>query len=279
MRRKKRKGFHGKKAWEISREQRKSTEGTIESEASRHVEPEPTPTTSGIQQERRGNVPTNANVSAQKLVNSSFEMLEEEEGHLTRTKSKKLGLSKDAEDSEAHGFKLQDATLLSECVSAATICSSCRKSDSKLQLFQRDKSRDGLSEYLYLQCSLCGNKTPLKTSRRLGGKGEGAHEVNRRSFLSSHQWGLSGLTKVCAVMDLPPPVTKKAYNEHLIQIEKHSVDNAEKPMCEAAERLKNLTATETPERVEVTADGDIIADVAVPVDGTWQKRGLCYTRA
>ena len=44
-------------------------------------------------------------------------------------------------------------------------------------------------------------------------------------------------------------------------------------MCEAAERLKNLTATETPERGEVTADGDIIADVAVTVDGTWQKRG------
>ena len=35
---------------------------------------------------------------------------------------------------------------------------------------------------------------------------------------------------------------------------------------------KKLTATETPEKVKVTADGNI-ADVAVTVDGTWQKRG------
>ena len=28
--------------------------------------------------------------------------------------------------------------------------------------------------------------TPLQTSKRLGGKGGGAHEVNRRSVLSSH---------------------------------------------------------------------------------------------
>lgn len=125
---------------------------------------------------------------------------------------------------------------------------------------------------MYLVCSSCHCRTPLKTSKRLGGKGGGAHEVNRRSVLSSHQWGLAGLTKFCAGMELPPPVSKKAYNQHMKQIEKIAVDNAETLMCKAAERLRNLVSNENADDM-VDIDGHAVAKVAVTIDGTWQKRG------
>lgn len=90
------------------------------------------------------------------------------------------------EHEKAHGFKLPDAELLSQCISKSAICSSCKNPKSQLQLFQENSNRDGLAELLYLKCSSCDRITPLQTSKRLGGKGGGAHEVNRRSVLSSH---------------------------------------------------------------------------------------------
>lgn len=147
-------------------------------------------------------------------------------------------------------------------------CSSYRKPNSRFQLFQESRKRDGLAESLYLGCSVCGHQNFLQTSKRLGE----AFEVNRRSVISSHQWGRAGLVKFFAGMELPPPVIKKAYNQHMIQIEKTAVDNAEKQMCEAAERLKEIIASEEPDDM-VEVNGHTVAKVAVTVDGTWQKRG------
>ena len=115
-------------------------------------------------------------------------------------------------------------------------------------------------------------ETPLKTSEGLGGKGGGAHEVNRRSVLASHQFGHAGLSQFCAGMNLPSPVTKKAYNEHLIQIEKAVMKNAENLMPDAATRLTEKVAAEKPNDLEEVGDQKI-ANVSVTVDGTWQKRG------
>ena len=121
-----------------------------------------------------------------------------------------------------------------------------------------------------MKCSLCHTITALETSRRLGGKGDGPYEVNRRSILSSNQWGHAGLAKFCAGMDLSPPVTKKAYNQNMKQIERIAISNAEKLMCEATERLSQLASNEGEESM---VDGHSIAKVAVSEDGTWQKRG------
>lgn len=281
VKRKKRKGFHGKKAWEIHKEKPVSSEQTPQGESSKdnnlHLESQnPGSSSSSDQKEskERSSLPDLRNISTEKLLNSSFGSIEEKEGSiLTRSTTRKLGLTNDANVSEACGFKLQDATLLSEGISKACICSSCRLPNSQLKLYQDNKKRDGLSEQLFLLCSECGTRTLLNTSRRLGGIGGGSLEVNRRSVLASHQWGLAGLSKFCAGMDLPPPVTKKAYNDHLINIEKQSISNAEKLMCDAAERLKHITEKEHPENIHILEDGHVVANVSVSVDGTWQKRG------
>ena len=209
------------------------------------------------------------NVSAKKLLNTSFEKLESKKGVITRTCARNLGIGSSSNTEIATGFKVQDASLLSECISDAAICSSCKRSSSKLQLFQRNDQRDGLSESLFLKCSFCNVETQLKTSNRFGGIRGGACEVNRRSVLASQPMGHAGLSKFCATMNLPPPITQRAYNQHLVEIEKHSTKHAEEVMQEAAGRLREKVCQERPDDV----DFDGVAEVAVTVDGTWQKRG------
>jgi hypothetical protein len=69
----------------------------------------------------------------------------------------------------------------------------------------------------------------------------------------------------CGGINLPPPVTKKAYNEHLIKIEKLALSHAEEVMKDASEWLKKNISAEQPDNIE---SGEIdIAHVAVTVDG------------
>lgn len=208
-------------------------------------------------------------MSAKKLVNSSFEKFEREKGIVTRRNAREVRLGSTPDTEVANGFKIQDASLLSECISAAAICNSCKKSSSKLQLFQRNDKEDGLSESLFLKCSFCEVETPLVTSNRLGGRRGGACEVNRRSVLASQSMGHAGLSQFCSIMNLPPPVTQKAYNQHLEEIEKVSKKHAENLMQDAADRLREKVCKERPD--DIGSNG--VAEVAVTVDGTWQKHG------
>ena len=213
------------------------------------------------------------NMSERKLLNSSFEESDKNSGVMTREQAKVVGLGCQCDVEMATGFKLQDAVLLNDCISSAAICSSCRSATSKLELFQKNNEREGLSESLFLKCTACDTVTPLSTSNRLGGKGGGSHEVNRRAVLSSYQFGHAGLKNFCAGMNLPPPLAKNAYNEHLKQIEQASTNHAEQVMKDAAKRLKNKIATERPQDID-DEDDSTIARVALTVDGTWQKRSL-----
>ena len=69
-------------------------------------------------------------------------------------------------------------------------------------------------------------------------------------MLASQKLGQAGLTDFCARMNLPPPVTKKSFNEHLIQIEKAAVEHAKVQMQDAARRLFAVTKDRHPDRIE-----------------------------
>ena len=185
VQRKKRKGFHGKKAWKIQRET--NTDGGHETSEETHEEPQPSTSKAQSEYDDFLDQTTPKNMSELKIMNSSFKDLKNEHGVSTRSQTSSSGMQSIEAHEKAHGFKLQDAELLSQCISKSAICSSCRNPKSELQLFQENSNRDGLAESLYLKCSTCDSFTPLQTSKRLGGKGGGAHEVNRRSVLSSHQ--------------------------------------------------------------------------------------------
>ena len=131
--------------------------------------------------------------TGQKLENSAFEEIIEPEGIFTRQKARELGFTKaQANIEKARGFKLQDAALISECISAAAICSSCKIPSSRLKLFQDNNKRDGLAEHLFFRCSYCEIEVHFNTSLKLGGKSGGynggEHKIINRITEAGAQW-------------------------------------------------------------------------------------------
>ena len=87
---------------------------------------EPSPTAKFVERE---------NVSAEKLLSSSFEKYEGE-GDVTRQKGTSICQPVNKKEQHATGFKLQDATLLSECIFSTAICGHCRSPRSKGRAWQ-----------------------------------------------------------------------------------------------------------------------------------------------
>ena len=173
--------------------------------------------------------------------------------------------------SKPKGFKIQDQQLLANCITKAAICSSCKKPDSRLVLYEEKGKRQGLAEKLFLECSLCQATAELETSSK--SKSNLVSEVNLRSVYAAQSYGLAGLRKFCTIMNLPPPVTNKSFYSISKMINKECKKRADANMRSAANRIIDLTKKSCPENVEVTESGAVICNVAVTVDGTWQKRG------
>ena len=49
------------------------------------------------------------------------------------------------------GSKIQEFSLLNECLAKAARCSYCNDAQSKLQIFQNSTSRNGLAEDLFIR--------------------------------------------------------------------------------------------------------------------------------
>ena len=107
-RRKKRKGFHGKKAWEVWREAEENGRNNTIIES--HMEPQLS--TSKAQNEYFLDPTAPKNMSQLKLMNNSLEDFDRQEAVITHSQSSSAVI---CIHEEAHGFNLQDAKLLSEC--------------------------------------------------------------------------------------------------------------------------------------------------------------------
>ena len=71
---------------------------------------------------------------------------------------------------EARGVKIQDFSLLQQCLKSFAVCSKCKSSKSKLKIFEDNKKRKGLGECLFIKCSSCGAKQHL-SSKKMPGQG------------------------------------------------------------------------------------------------------------
>ena len=264
---KKRKGFFGKKNWEIVRQETASDTSIGESDDG------PRPSTSRAEYcetpSKQKHPTAIRNLSAEKLSNTDFEKVEKR--IITRAFSKRIGLSKPkAHIEEASGVKIQDFSLFQQCLETFAVCSKCKSSKSNLKIFQDNKKRKGLGEYFFMKCSHCGAKKEFLSSKKMSGQG-GGFEVNRRAVLASSS--REKLKRFCARLNLPPPVMKASYNKHLKDIKAALVVQAENKMNEAAARLVNMVKAEEPSKVIKLEDGKEVGQIAVTVDGTWQKRG------
>ena len=209
------------------------------------------------------------NKSAEKLTNSFLKSVANKQ-MMTRSKmSKVLRTPTNQNKAQAAGNSIINMSILEEVIKNTAICGKCKHPNSKLTLKEHVSRRYGLAQKFSLDCNICYNSTEFSSSAKDGQQ----HNINKKSVHASCQgMGLSGLKKMTAILDLPPPVTDKAYNTTLKNISAAAVGESEKVMTDAANRLRILVQEKTPENI-VMVNGQEVTKVAVTVDGTWQRRG------
>ena len=97
---------------------------------------------------------------------------------------------------------------MQDCISKAAICSKGKSHKSSLQLWQQDSKRAVLCESLFLKCSICEEKTFVKTSKCVSE--ENRHvEINMKAdkagLLTGN--GITSLQRICTTLNLPHPPT------------------------------------------------------------------------
>ena len=203
----------------------------------------------------------------------------EKDETMTRNRAFELGIVSGSSTTSkkanfgAYGCKIVDIGVLCEVLEKVAICKTCKNPNSHLKLFQDDSKRIGLHEKLFFQCTSCGETTFFETSSKLGAPRQGHSEVNMRLVHGGLTTGngLSSLKKLCAALNLPPPISKRSYNNHLLKLELAASSTAEDCLANAATRLKRILKDKDEACMGLNIEHDAFP-VSVTVDGTWQKR-------
>ena len=98
-------------------------------------------------------------------------------------------------------------------------------------------------------------------------------DINIRSIYAFLPFGREGLAKFCGLMNLPPPVLAPSYQKGRVKFAVESLKLAGESMKSAAQRMIDIIMEKHPEKIDIQNDGTMLANVAISIDGTWQKRG------
>jgi len=204
-------------------------------------------------------------ISANNIFERSFENSPSKKGRaLTRSMTNKFGLrSKRSAPKLANKYKIIDTQMLNEALKCTSVCKSCCNPKSSLLLSTVKKAKIGLAEKLCLKCSHCKSTHTFESSKRMGHRKP--YDINYRSVYASQTMGLTSLVDFCSKMGFPQPVSQKSYQNITDTLTKTSTDITEELMNDAALRLRKLKHPDP-----TSSD---IANIAVSVDGTWQRRG------
>ena len=159
-----------------------------------------------------GSSPAKKNRSFEKI-NRNCPLIESEMSKVQTRKMKiELGLEMSSPNNvRCHSKKIIDSTLLQECISEAAICSKCKSSKSRLELWQDDTKRCGLDEWLFPKCSEYCHILRLQSSKKCENR---LSEINIRSvnagIISGN--GISNMPKIMSHLNLPRLVTSTSYN-------------------------------------------------------------------
>lgn len=170
----------------------------------------------------------------------------------------KLNFNSKLQASEFDGFAFIDKKIV---FSAMENCMCCIKCHSSLKI--ESEVVFGLSEKINIVCSGCDLISSFRNSAMLG-RSQKCAEINKRFIYAMRclGQGLAGAQTFCGIMDMPPPISKKAYNDEVKNLKKASTKCAEESMHNAA--LLELDLTE---------DAGINNNITVSGDGTWKTRG------
>ena len=167
---------------------------------------------------------------------------------------------RDTEAYEGKGTRMLEVEGLQSALSS--VC--CKECGTGSITFQENFQRQqGFYTAPSLICDTCAKVTPIPfahvgTSKVLA--------LNLKTVLASKLAGdsLSSLKIFCAMLDLPPPISKNTYTSHTKAVEAQSVSQAEASMSQARAEVRELYRA---------TDVDI-CDILVSCDGTWQRRGF-----
>ncbi|GFT90846.1 uncharacterized protein TNCV_336131 [Trichonephila clavipes] len=106
------------------------------------------------------------------------------------------------------GYRVFDKTILFTNIQNFTSCKKCG-GDIKLS----EKCVRGLSSVFSIECKNCKDLCSLRNSKMLG-KRKNIPEINRRFVYAMRTIGQghAAMTTFCGVMDIPPSVAEKSYN-------------------------------------------------------------------
>ena len=160
-----------------------------------------------------------------------------------------------------HGYRLIEITILDGLV-RRLLCPNCQ--DFGLNVYEDDSMRRGMSSFIFIKCRNCNYHDESYTSKTVehasATQGRNTDDINIRAVYATRHCGvgLSGLTKLCGLLNMPPPITQ------------HSYDNINKKLEVAAENIAKESMKSTVEDI-IEKEG---TDIKVSVDGTWQRRGF-----
>ncbi|GFV32411.1 uncharacterized protein TNCV_1676971 [Trichonephila clavipes] len=104
-----------------------------------------------------------------------------------------------------------------------------------------EKCVRGLSSVFSIECKNCKDLCSFRNSKMLG-KRKNIPEINRRFVYAMRTIGQghAAMTTFCGVMDFPPPVAEKSYNNIINKLQLCSKEVAEASMQSAALEESNF---------------------------------------
>ena len=159
------------------------------------------------------------------------------------------------------GYRLVDLECLQALISEACVCKICGVES----LIVKEGSRAGLASSVSLPCSNTDCAT-LSSHSLVPKTNQYYSDANRRSVLAARfiGRGQAGLRKFCGILNLPPPVSKSAFQRHQRVLQAVSRSVAQSSMEQAALEVRQVNASKDIEEY-ITA---------VTFDGSWMKRGF-----
>jgi len=211
-------------------------------------------------------------IAANSILNKDLLARNNEKPIPTRSRKRKLDMQAPLvnKTQQAAGSSIIKLSQLQTLLDLSSVCEKCKV--GKLILCEDIRNRKGLAQNIFTKCKHCLKTVFITISKRAEPKKP--FDVNLKSAHASCQGlGYAGLKKMCTSFDLPKPVGKGSFNKLCTSISSAATETASSSISNAADRLFKITEKENPSNIIVLPGGRKVANVAVSVDGTWQKRG------
>ena len=182
--------------------------------------------------------------------------------------SRKIQLPEMKSEDIPAGRIIIEMRILNEYLENVACCKLCKL--GRVSLKSDQTKRMGLSNNLIWECDNlnCSLKTEMNTSKLC--TDSKVPEINRALVLGMRTLGKGreAAAKLCAALDLPAPVSKPSYSNHIKKIESLTKPVLDMELANAAERVRTYKIEN-----EDHSDSEMI-ECGVTVDGTWLNRGV-----